>query len=113
MVMVHGDDQGLVLPPSVAALQVVIVPAGLKKNTPDEMKAKVKQGCMDIYMTLCQAGLRVKLDDTDDLTFGYKCNEWEMRGVPMRIELGPNDLANGTFEMAKRNVLGKSGKVKG
>merc|ERR1719259_924667 len=111
--MVHGDDQGMVLPPRVAAYQAVIIPAGLSKSTPEEAAQGVKHACMDFYMKLSQAGVRVKLDDGEEYTFGFKCNDWEMKGVPMRIEVGPKDLDKGTFVMAKRNKLGKDGKVIG
>jgi prolyl-tRNA synthetase len=83
--MVHGDDNGLVLPPFVAPSQVVIVPVQMKQP-------QVIKNCQKIFNTLTKAGYRVKLDDTD-ATPGFKFAAWEMKGVPLRIELGPRDLA--------------------
>ncbi|KAJ3830420.1 hypothetical protein F5880DRAFT_1606728 [Lentinula raphanica] len=93
MVMVHGDNQGLVLPPRVASIQVVIVPCGITVNTNDETRTKIEGACDDLAKTLKKAGLRVKADLRDDKTPGYKFNDWEQKGVPLRLEIGPNDLA--------------------
>ena len=109
MIMVHGDNRGLQLPPEVAAHQVVIVPVGLKASTTDEERAAVGEACMQYYMSLKQAGVRVKLDDTTAKTPGWKFSYWEMKGVPLRIELGPMDIKKGGFMMAKRNVEPKKG----
>jgi len=103
MVMVHGDDKGLVLPPAVAGYQVVIVPVGIKATSPDEDKQQLASTAMEYYMKLKQAGIRVYLDDTDQSP-GWKFNNWEMKGVPMRIEIGPQDIKKGQFVMAKRNI---------
>ncbi|KAJ3760208.1 hypothetical protein EV360DRAFT_81404 [Lentinula raphanica] len=93
MVMVHGDNQGLVLPPRVASIQVVIVPCGITVNTSYEIRSKIEGACDDLAKTLKKAGLRVKADLRDDKTPGYKFNDWEQKGVPLRLEIGPNDLA--------------------
>ena len=103
MVMVHGDNRGLCLPPAVAAYQVVIVPVGLKASTTPEERAKVSEVTMQYYMELKAAGVRVKLDDSPN-TPGWKFAQWEMKGVSLRIELGPADIAKDEFMMAKRNV---------
>ena len=103
MVMVHGDNRGLCLPPAVAAYQVVIVPVGLKASTTPETRAEVAEASMQYYQSLKQAGVRVKLDDSPN-TPGWKFNLWEMKGVSLRIELGPADIQKGEFMMAKRNV---------
>lgn len=103
MVMVHGDDRGLVLPPRCAGIQVVIVPVGIKATTPKEDEQAVAETCMRYYMALKQAGLRVKYDE-DDRSPGWKFNYWEMKGVPLRLELGPMDVKKGEFVMAKRNL---------
>lgn len=95
LIMVHGDDNGLVLPPFVAPTQVVIIPIQMKN--PDVMK-KAKE----YYERLKKAGIRVKLDDSDK-TPGWKYSEYEMKGVPLRLEVGPRDLANGVVVLAKRN----------
>eukprot|EP00440_Ansanella_granifera_P053634 gb/GFBE01058145.1/.p1 GENE.gb/GFBE01058145.1/~~gb/GFBE01058145.1/.p1 ORF type:complete len:720 (+),score=260.86 gb/GFBE01058145.1/:1-2160(+) len=114
MVMVHGDDKGLVLPPRVAGIQVVIVPLGIKNNSSDEDKRKLAEVSMNYYMQLQQAGVRVFLDDDNAHSPGWKFSEWEMKGVPLRIELGPMDINKGEFVMAKRNILDpKAGKVTG
>jgi len=113
MIMVHGDDKGLVLPPMVAGFQVVIVIVGMKATTPDAERQKVKTTAMDYYMRLSQAGVRVKLDERDQSP-GWKFNYWEMKGVPLRIELGPMDIEKGEFVMAKRNISDpKASKVTG
>merc|ERR1719163_1463816 len=97
----------------VSAVQVVIVAVGINARTTEEDRQKLSSSTMDYYMRLKQAGLRVKLDDRDN-TSGWKFNYWEMKGVPLRIELGPNDIKKGQFVMAKRNVADpKAGKVTG
>jgi len=103
MVMVHGDDRGLVLPPMVASLQVVVVAVGVKATTPEEDRAELTRVSIEYQAELEKAGVRVKLDDRDN-TPGWKFNYWEMKGVPLRIELGPQDVKKGEFIMAKRNA---------
>ncbi|CAE7330391.1 Eprs1 [Symbiodinium natans] len=114
MVMVHGDDKGLVLPPNVAGYQVVIVPLGIKANSTEEDKKTLAE-VSQLYATrLAAAGVRVHLDADNTYSPGWKFNHWEMKGVPLRIELGPLDIKKGEFVMAKRNVLDqKAGKVVG
>ena len=104
--MVHGDDQGLVLPPKIAPFQVVLVPIYRK----DEEKAQVMAVVDHIKAELLAAGIRLKLDDRDELTPGFKFNDWEMRGVPLRIEVGPKDVAKGTVAFARRDIPGREGK---
>ena len=86
--MTHGDEQGLVLPPKVAPTQVVLIPVGPWKKNP-----AILEKLEELQKELKAAGLRVKIDDTDNSP-GFKFNEWELRGVPMRIECGPRDLEN-------------------
>lgn len=88
VIMVHGDEQGLVLPPRVAPTQVVLIPVGPWKKNPEIMERLDK-----IYAALKAKGIRVRLDDSDQSP-GYKFNEWELKGVPVRVELGPRDLEN-------------------
>ena len=88
LIMVHGDDRGLVLPPRVAPFQVVIVPILAGKD-----RDAVLAAARELAAVLIRAGLRVRLDDRTEVTPGYKFNDWEMRGVPLRLELGPRDLA--------------------
>lgn len=95
IIMVHGDDNGLVLPPHVAPIQVVIIP--VQQNKPEVMKK-----AREYYEFLQAAGIRVKLDDSDH-TPGWKYSEYEMKGVPLRLEVGPRDISNGVAVIAKRN----------
>ena len=95
IIMVHGDDNGLVLPPMVAPTQVIIVPI-------QQAKPGIIDKCHDIRRRLELLGIRVKLDDSDH-TPGWKFAEYEMKGVPLRIELGPRDLENNVVTICKRN----------
>eukprot|EP00971_Amphidinium_carterae_P197398 3917829-Amphidinium_carterae.1 len=101
MTMVHGDDRGLVLPPMVACFQVVLVTVGIKASSPPEEKKLVQDTVLDYQRRLSEGGVRVKLDDSDHSP-GWKFNYWELKGVPLRIELGPADINKGEFVMAKR-----------
>jgi prolyl-tRNA synthetase len=107
IIMVHGDDQGLILPPRLAPHQVVIVP--IFKT--DEEKALVFEAARKIREQLVKADIRVKLDEREGQSPGFKFNDWEMRGVPMRIEVGPKDVAKGTVVLARRDKPGKEGKT--
>jgi len=107
IIMVHGDDQGLVLPPRLAPTQVVIVP--IYKT--DEEKASVMRTAKDLKAQLIKANLRVTLDEREGFSPGYKFNDWEMRGVPVRVELGPKDVAKQAAMLARRDRPGREGKV--
>ena len=98
MIMAHGDDQGLVLPPKVAPTQVVIVP--IYRN--DEGKDKVLPKVKEIQDSLESQDIRVQVDDREGLSPGYKFNDWEMKGVPIRIEIGPKDIEKQSIVVAKR-----------
>ncbi|MCE2614591.1 MAG: proline--tRNA ligase [Nitrosopumilus sp. (ex Thoosa mismalolli)] len=98
MIMTHGDDQGLVLPPKVAPIQIVIVP--IYRN--DEDRDKVIPKVEEIQNKLTQMNFRVHIDDRTGLSPGYKFNDWEMKGVPIRIELGPKDIEKQSIVLAKR-----------
>ncbi len=100
IIMTHGDQRGLVLPPVVAPVQTVIVPVASKKEG-------VLEACRALKERLRNAGVRAVLDDSDNSP-GWKFNEWEMKGVPVRIELGPRDLENGKMLCARRDTLEKS-----
>ncbi len=104
VIMVHGDDQGLILPPKLAPFQVVIVP--IWRN--EDEKAQVLKATEKVKATL--AGVRVKVDDREEYSPGWKFNEWEMRGVPLRIEIGPRDVAQDQVVLARRDVAGREGK---
>jgi len=102
LIMVHGDDRGLVLPPKIAPAQVVIIPIGPAKSR-DIVNARAHE----LYMELRTAGFRVRIDDRSDVTPGWKFNEYEMRGVPLRIEIGPRDMENGQVVFVARNSTEK------
>ncbi len=106
IIMVHGDDQGLILPPRLAPHQIVIVP--IFKN--DEEKALVLEAAKKIREQLVKADIRVKVDEREGQSPGFKFNDWEMRGVPLRMEIGPKDVAKGTVVLARRDRPGKEGK---
>ena len=107
IIMVHGDDQGLVLPPKIAPYQVVIVP--IYKT--EEEKSSVLETARKLKAQLVQADLRVTLDEREGQSAGWKFNEWEMRGVPLRVELGPKDVAKQAAMLARRDRPGREGKV--
>lgn len=107
IIMVHGDDQGLVLPPKLAPTQVVIVP--IFKT--EEEKASVFKTAKELKAQLSKANLRVTLDEREGFSPGWKFNDWEMRGVPLRIELGPKDVAKQAAMLARRDKPGREGKV--
>ncbi len=100
IIMTHSDDKGLVLPPRLAPIQVILIP--IFKT--DEEKSLVLEKLNNIKNQLLNNGIRVKLDDSDDNSPGWKFAEWEMRGVPLRLALGPKDLANNTIEYARRDT---------
>jgi len=103
MIMVHGDDKGLVLPPKVAPMQVVIVP--IYRN--DEAKNIVLSKVEEIQNELESKNIRTYVDDREGLSPGYKFNDWELKGVPLRIEIGPKDIENQNIVVAKRYNLEK------
>jgi prolyl-tRNA synthetase len=106
IIMTHGDDQGLILPPRLAPIQVVIVP--IFKSEPET--AAVMETVQRVAAELKTAGIRLKVDDRTEVTPGYKFNDWEMRGVPLRIEIGPKDVEKGSVALARRDKPGREGK---
>jgi prolyl-tRNA synthetase len=106
IIMVHGDDHGLIMPPRLAPYQVVIVP--IYKN--DDEKSKVLAAVERINRELVAASIRTKIDQREQLTPGFKFNDWEMRGVPLRLEIGPRDAEQNMVVLARRDLLGKPGK---
>ncbi len=118
LIMTHSDDQGLVLPPRLAPIHAVIVPI---YKTPEEKSAvleaanKLAQGIRDLPLRewLDYEPVTVKVDDREQYQPGYKFNEWELKGVPVRIELGPKDLAKGACVLARRDLPGKEAKEMG
>ncbi len=107
IIMTHGDDHGIIMPPRLAPYQVVIVPIARKEKE----KTAVFPVAQRIFDELTAAGVRVKMDDRDNLSPGYKFNDWELRGVPARIEIGPRDVAKNSVALARRDVPGRDGKV--
>jgi len=108
LVMTHSDDQGLVLPPNLAPIQVVIVP--IYKT--DEQLSQITQEVNGLIADLRKLGISVKFDDRTTQKPGFKFAEWELKGVPVRIAVGPKDLENGTYEVARRDTLVKEVKSK-
>ena len=104
IIMTHGDDQGLILPPRLAPIQIVIIP--IYKN--DVERSAVMPVVERIKAELAE--FRLKVDDRTEVTPGFKFNDWEMRGVPLRIEIGPKDVEKGTVAMARRDKPGREGK---
>jgi prolyl-tRNA synthetase len=105
IIMVHGDDLGLILPPRLAPYQVVVVP--IFKNEAE--RTAVMEAVDRIQKELAAAQVRVKVDDRDESP-GFKYHDWEMRGVPLRIEVGPKDVAKSTVALARRDKPGREGK---
>ncbi|MGB9959457.1 MAG: proline--tRNA ligase [Candidatus Bathyarchaeales archaeon] len=103
LVMVHGDDKGLVLPPKIAPVQAVIIPIPYKDADADRIVAKAKE----IHEKLQKAGIASVLDDRREYTPGWKFNDWELKGVPVRVEIGPRDLKNGQVTLARRDTFEK------
>ena len=103
LVMTHSDDQGLVLPPNLAPIQVVIVP--IYKS--EEQLQEISQTVQELTTQLKKLKIAVKYDDRTTQKPGFKFNEYELKGVPIRIAVGPKDLENGTFEVARRDTLTK------
>lgn len=104
IVMVHGDDKGLVLPPRIAPIQIVIVPIPYKGELEETIAKKVK----DVFSSLKKEGVLVVTDDRQEYTPGWKFNEWELKGVPIRIEIGPRDIRQGQVVFVRRDTREKT-----
>lgn len=98
LIMVHGDDKGLILPPRIAPVQVVIVPIHKDKDA-----EAVKAHAHELASELRRAGVRVHVDDRDEYTSGWKFNEWELKGVPLRVNIGARDIEKGQVEFVRRD----------
>jgi prolyl-tRNA synthetase len=99
MVMIHGDDKGLVLPPRVAPIQVVVIPVPFKGIDPSDE-------CLKVVHQLQQADFRVKADLRDNYSPGWKYSHWELKGVPLRIEIGPRDIEKKQVHAVFMSILG-------
>ncbi|XP_043238760.1 bifunctional glutamate/proline--tRNA ligase-like [Amphibalanus amphitrite] len=108
MVMVHGDNQGLVLPPRVAGIQVVIVPCGITASMKDTDRDALLDSCRRYESELRAAGLRTRADLRLNVSPGWKFNHWELRGVPLRLELGPRDLRQDQYVLVRRDTGDKA-----
>ena len=103
LIMTHGDDKGLILPPKIAPIQIVIIPIYYD----DVKKNEILTVIADIVEKLDSKGIRSYVDSSEQHTPGWKFNQWEMKGVPIRIEIGPKDLDNNSFVIVKRNSRDK------
>ena len=103
LIMTHSDDNGLVLPPNLAPIQVVIIPIYRSEEERNEVSITAER----IKLSLEEKNIRVKFDNRDKFKPGYKFNEYELKGVPLRVAIGPKDIQNGTIEIARRDTLSK------
>jgi prolyl-tRNA synthetase len=103
LIMVHGDDKGLIIPPRVAPIQVVIVPIFKDKDAPS-----IKGAAYEIKTTLENFGFRAITDDRNEYTSGWKFNEWELKGVPLRINIGKREIETGNVELVRRDNMNKT-----
>ena len=103
LIAIHGDDHGLVIPPNIAPVQVVVIPIPYKGR-----EAEVYSEAKRVYEELKRAGVRAAIDDRGDVTPGSKYYEWELKGVPVRIEVGPRDVERGTVTLVRRDTLEKA-----
>lgn len=104
IVMVHGDNKGLVLPPRIAHIQAVIVPCGITAQLSADDRKQLIDRCEELCTSLKSAGILVKGDFRDNYSPGWKFNYWELKGVPVRIELGPRDVSKGEMVMVRRDT---------
>ncbi|KAL4593312.1 bifunctional glutamate/proline-tRNA ligase-like [Arapaima gigas] len=104
LTMVHGDNQGLVLPPRVACLQVIIIPCGITASLAEAEKEALLAQCSLYLSRLQKNGIRVKVDLRDNYSPGWKFNHWELKGVPVRLEVGPKDLKQGQCMAVRRDT---------
>ncbi|KAJ2724277.1 hypothetical protein GGI07_002050 [Coemansia sp. Benny D115] len=108
MVMLHGDDKGLVLPPRVAETQVIIIPCGLTVKHTAEQRRVVTDACLNVEARLKAAGVRAESDLRENYTPGFKYSHWEVRGVPIRLEIGPKDLEKQAVLSVRRDTFAKA-----
>uniref|UniRef100_A0A3Q1MSP0 Bifunctional glutamate/proline--tRNA ligase n=1 Tax=Bos taurus TaxID=9913 RepID=A0A3Q1MSP0_BOVIN len=104
MTMVHGDNVGLVLPPRVACVQVVVIPCGITNALSEEDRDALLAKCSDYQRRLLSVNIRVRVDLRDNYSPGWKFNHWELKGVPIRLEVGPRDMKNCQFVAVRRDT---------
>ncbi|KAK9509699.1 hypothetical protein O3M35_006955 [Rhynocoris fuscipes] len=104
LIMVHADNQGLVLPPRVASIQVVIVPCGITASLKKTDKDNLLEACNSTYNVLSKSNIRCELDDRENYSPGWKFNHWELKGVPIRMEIGPKDLEKNQVVVVRRDT---------
>ena len=102
VIMIHGDDKGIILPPRIAPIQIVIVPI-FKNND----SAHIIRAAGEVAENLKKSGLRVHTDDRVEYTSGWKYNEWELKGVPLRINIGKREIERGDVELVRRDTMNK------
>uniref|UniRef100_A0A8C3T7J9 Bifunctional glutamate/proline--tRNA ligase n=1 Tax=Chelydra serpentina TaxID=8475 RepID=A0A8C3T7J9_CHESE len=104
MTLIHGDNMGLVLPPRVACVQVVVIPCGITNTLSEEDKEALMKKCNEYLKRLLRVNVRVRADLRDNYSPGWKFNHWELKGVPIRLEVGPRDMKNGQFVAVRRDT---------
>uniref|UniRef100_A0A8C0ETP0 Bifunctional glutamate/proline--tRNA ligase n=1 Tax=Bubo bubo TaxID=30461 RepID=A0A8C0ETP0_BUBBB len=104
MTMIHGDNMGLVLPPRVASVQVVIIPCGITNSLSEEDKEALLKKCNEYRNRLLSVNIRVRADLRDNYSPGWKFNHWELKGVPVRVEVGPRDMKSQQFVAVRRDT---------
>ncbi|XP_033000649.1 bifunctional glutamate/proline--tRNA ligase isoform X7 [Lacerta agilis] len=104
MTMIHGDNMGLVLPPRVASVQVVIIPCGITNSLSEEDKEALMAKCAEYRKQLFSANIRARVDLRENYSPGWKFNHWELKGVPVRLEVGPRDMKNHQFVAVRRDT---------
>jgi prolyl-tRNA synthetase len=109
--MIHGDDKGAVIPPRVCEIQAALIPVGVTNKTTPEAKKELFDNIESIGNELRNANVRVEVDTRDHYSPGWKFNEYEMTGVPVRLEFGPKDAANGVVTFVRRDN-GEKGTIK-
>jgi len=112
MVMIHGDNRGLVLPPRVVETQVVIIPVGITAKSTEEERTSLHEQVDALATVLRAADVRVETDKRDGYSPGYKFNDWEQKGTPLRLEFGPGESEGHFVTTSRRDVSGKDGKGK-
>ncbi|XP_027537519.1 bifunctional glutamate/proline--tRNA ligase isoform X3 [Neopelma chrysocephalum] len=104
MTMIHGDNMGLVLPPRVACIQVVIIPCGITNSLSEEDRGALLKKCNEYCSRLLSVKIRVRADLRDNYSPGWKFNHWELKGVPVRVEVGPRDMKSQQFVAVRRDT---------